>query len=79
MDSLGSQPPPELIYSGDTAHEEWEVEAVMTSGNVSREGHTKTEYLVKWKDYPLHDATWEPEANLQNTQDATAEFKLRAT
>ena len=27
----------------------------------------RTSYLVKWKDYPVRDATWEPEANVYQT------------
>ena len=25
------------------------------------------EFLIKWKGYPLHDATWEPYSNLKNS------------
>jgi hypothetical protein len=79
VESLGSQPPPELVLSGDTAQEEWEVETIMDQRQRKRGRTYQTEYLVKWKDYPLHDATWEPEDNLQNAQEAIAEFKLRTT
>jgi len=29
VESLGSQPPPELVHTGDTVQEEWEVETIM--------------------------------------------------
>ena len=34
------------------------------------------EYLVKWKNYPLEEASWEPVANLTNAQEAIEEFHL---
>ena len=33
---------------------EWEVEKIIQRG----EQQGKTFYLVKWKDYPLKEATW---------------------
>ena len=31
-------------------------------------------YLVLWKGYPLHEATWEPESHLSNAQDVLEEY-----
>ena len=34
------------------------------------------EYLVKWKNYPLEEASWEPVTNLMNAQEVIEEFHL---
>ena len=36
--------------------EEYEVETILDKRTLKG----KTQYLVKWIGYPLHDATWEP-------------------
>jgi len=45
-------------YSG----EKYVVEKIMKSRTVGRGKNAKTEYLVKWKDYPDSANTWEPES-----------------
>ena len=52
------RPPPHIITNnGD---EKFEVETILRKRNHRR----KIEYLVKWKGYPLHESTWEPEWRL---------------
>ena len=31
-------------------------------------------YLIKWKDYPDSDNSWEPEQNLEGCKDLVAQF-----
>ena len=40
--------------------DEYEVEEILGE----RKHYRKTQYLLKWKGYPLSEASWEPEANL---------------
>ncbi len=48
-----TQPPPDLIGG----EEEYEVESIL---NHQRHGKSRTlQYLIKWKDYPHSDNTWE--------------------
>lgn len=35
----------------------------------------KTMYLVKWKNYPMDQLTWEPDRNLSNCQEILNEYK----
>jgi Chromo (CHRromatin Organisation MOdifier) domain len=55
-------PPPEpVIVDG---FEEYEVEQVLSQ----RRSRNKTQYLVKWKNYPVSDASWEPQSNLEGNE-----------
>jgi len=36
---------------------------------------TKPTYLVKWKNYPMDQLTWEPDRNLSNCQELLNEYK----
>ena len=45
---------------GDTL--ECEVEGILRHQGKGARRH----YLVLWKGYPLHEATWEPESHLAN-------------
>jgi len=70
-------PPPAVIVRSDydEDHEEYEVEAILDKRIFRR----KTQYLVKWVGYPLHDATWEPIQNLSNASELIREFELMRT
>jgi hypothetical protein len=46
-------PPPPVVFDGV---EEYEVEDILDS----RLYRGKVQYLIKWKDYPTEDNTWEP-------------------
>ncbi|CAG8779884.1 6623_t:CDS:2, partial [Dentiscutata erythropus] len=62
-------PLPEIIP--ETNKEEYEVETILDKKLMRR----KPFYLVKWKGYPLHDATWEPKKNLINAADMVTNFE----
>ena len=51
------QPLPPIIINNE---EHYEVEEILDK----RTHYGKTQYLVKWKGYPLTEASWEPENNL---------------
>jgi hypothetical protein len=62
-------PPPVPIVENEVT--EYEVETIKdhrtdTKGNTS--------YLVAWKGYEDHDNTWEPAANLENSQELINEY-----
>ncbi|OUM69755.1 hypothetical protein PIROE2DRAFT_37875 [Piromyces sp. E2] len=60
-------PPPPIIVNNE---EEYEVEEILDQ----RKHYRKIQYLVKWKGYPLSEASWEPEENL-NCPKLLKEFK----
>ena len=56
---------------------EYELERLLNSRISKRgRGRGRLEYLVKWKNYPLEEASWEPVTNLTNAQEAIEEFHL---
>ncbi len=61
------EPPPPVIINNE---EEYEVEKILDE----RKYYGKKQYLIKWKGYPLSEASWEPESNL-NCPDLIKEFK----
>lgn len=68
-------PPPPPVDTDDV--EVFEVEEILDK-RVRRFGHgQRTEYLVKWLGYPLHDATWEPEANVRNARELVQDYEAR--
>ena len=52
-----NQEPPPIIINNE---EEYEVEQILDK----RTHYGKIQYLIKWKGYPLSEASWEPEENL---------------
>jgi hypothetical protein len=67
-----TNPDPVLTADGG---EEYEVDRVLAHRYNAKDGFS---YLVSWKGYALHDATWEPEGNLQNARDAINQY-VRST
>ena len=56
---------------------EYELEWLLNSRISKRgRGRGRLEYLVKWKNYPLVEASWEPVTNLMNAQEAIEEFHM---
>jgi len=62
-------PPPELV----DGEEEYLVEEVINS----RMFRKRLQYLVKWEGYNVEHNTWEYAENLDNAQDAIAEFHIK--
>jgi hypothetical protein len=55
-----SRPLPELIEGSP----EYEVEDILNHGKTGRRGHQTWKFRVKWRGYPVTEATWEPIENL---------------
>ena len=64
-----TRPPPDLL-------EEQEVYEVETIVKHRRRGRGY-QYFIKWKGYPIEEATWEPEANISKDGDMLTRYKLR--
>jgi Chromo (CHRromatin Organisation MOdifier) domain/Integrase core domain len=70
---LRATPPPPTIVSGDS--KEYEVETILDKRTLKG----KTQYLIKWIGYPLHDATWEPANHLKNAKEKVKEYEVMRT
>ena len=69
-----SKPGPVVTPEG----EEFEVDEIVRHRKRKRgKKKTKIEYLVFWKGYPTHEATWEPEENVKNAPEKIAEYYRR--
>src|SRR5580765_7970671 len=67
-DRNDSRPDPEYNEKGEV---EWEVERILNKRKIGK-GY---QYLVKWKNYPAYEATWEPVRNLKGSaEDLIKEF-----
>ena len=53
---------------------EYEIEKILQE----RQGDQRAEFLVKWKNYDISEATWEPKAHLKNAQTVLKQYR-RAT
>ena len=65
-----AEPPPDLI----DGHEEYEPETILRHKKV-RGGHLR--FLVKWKEYPTSENSWEPEENLLHSKRLLHAYKRR--
>jgi hypothetical protein len=64
-----TEPPPEL----EEGEEVYEVESILNHRKRGR-GY---QYFIKWRGYPITDASWEPEHSFSNNGDTLARYKLR--
>ena len=62
------RPPPVMQIDGEDAYE---VEYIVDK----RKKRNKIEYLVKWKNYPSHENSWQPEQNLKQAREAIEEYE----
>ena len=60
IDRNDSRPDPEYNEAGEA---EWEVERILKKRKIGK----GCQYLVKWKDFPAYEATWEPARNLKGS------------
>jgi hypothetical protein len=61
------RPPPDIV----DGEEEYEVERVLEHKGNKR----KRSYLIKWKNYPISEATWEPKKNLKHAKDLVLAYE----
>jgi len=66
--------PPAAIITEDNGAAEWEYEKVLSSRY--NEKKKRKEWLIKWKDWPIEEATWEPKEHLEGT-DLDVEYEKR--
>ena len=69
IDRIQSPPPPLPVASSPTP--KYEVDCILDK----RTFHHQIQYLVCWKGYPQHDATWELLTNPSNAQEAIMDFE----
>jgi len=72
-DRVPYHPRPAPAVQSTNAEPEWEVESVLNKRTRGR----NTYYLVKWKGYPMEEASWEPEEHLSNSQEEIKTFEER--
>jgi len=64
--------PPPILVEGT---EEYEVESILDYRIKGR----RPEWLIKWKGYPLDEASWEPKDSLANATDILSSFESKRT
>jgi hypothetical protein len=72
--NYNNRPGPETIINGKEAYE---VEKIIDKRLVKRgrEKYPKPEYLVKWKGYSTHEATWKREKELSMSKKLIQEYE----
>jgi transposase InsO family protein len=68
-----TQPLPAPIFVDDSHEPEYEVEEILDKRFV----RGRPQYLVLWKGYARHDATWEPRENLANAVEILEAFERK--
>ncbi len=63
-------PQPDINVDNNQSTDEYEVEKILDI----KYKRGKLYYLIQWKGYQLHDATWEPKENLNHCEDILKEF-----
>ena len=63
------EPPPELVEG----EEVYEVETILNHRKRGR-GY---QYFIKWRGYPISDASWEPEHAFSDDGNTLKQYKLR--
>ena len=64
------RPPPDMIED----EPEYEVELILKHRRIKDQG---IQYQVKWKGYPISEATWEPTSNLNHARDLIQDYQER--
>ena len=59
----------------DSGAPEFEVDKILDHRYIGRT--KRIQYLVSWKGYPIHEATWEPIENLDGALDSIIEYNTR--
>ena len=71
-------PPEPSFIHGEVEYEvDYIVDAFYVQSHRGRLRKGEQQYLVVWKGHDMAEATWEPEGNLTNAQDAIADFWAR--
>jgi hypothetical protein len=65
------QPDPVIVNTNDSSLNEWEVEEIIGK----RVNRRRIEYLVKWKNCPIENNSWEPVSNLTNSTDLVKQYE----
>jgi hypothetical protein len=70
---VNRDPPKPFPVLTEANEVEWEVEEVLDKAQKGK----NVQYLVKWKGYALHDATWERAENLKNASKLVAKYEKK--
>ena len=68
------RPSPDFVDQDGVEH--YVVEKVLNKKIKKTGRRSTTYYLIKWEGFPEHDATWEPEYNLEGAKDLVQEYEL---
>ncbi|KXN87821.1 Chromodomain Y-like protein [Leucoagaricus sp. SymC.cos] len=66
-----AEPPPTLV----SEEEEYEIEAILNHRYQGTRSRGHQEYLIHWSGYSATEDSWEPEGNLENSNEILLEYK----